>query len=417
MRIVAAACLLLMLCELVPAQEKATTQAEPKSVTVPAIIDHNRVVINVGLPLPDGSTQTVRAWVDNGNPDLYMSRRLAMVLGLAVSCNDRECSAPPPREMTVGAMTIPLNGLKEAKIPLKPVSAAAVLAAGMNAEINLPSSVLRHYDVLINFPEHRFSMGLAGTIHFLGSSAKVQINAENGLIQVPSKIENKKYNLALDVGSCISFVAEDLFDTLAAAHPDWPHMIGAVGSANMWGADPETKWKVMRVDRVEYGPLFLTNVAVVALPKAVQDFFEKRAGMPTVGLLGANVLQNYRVGLDYAHSMVYFDIGRLFTFPDFDVVGLVLRPEDDGRFTILGVADFDGKPSVDGVQAGDRLVAVNDLPVTGSTMGQVWSMLGGTPGQERRLTIERGGKQFVVAATVQHFLGEAPEEKQTKKKK
>ena len=36
----------------------------------------------------------------------------------------------------------------------------------------------------------------------------------------------------------------------------------------------------------------------------------------------------------------------MFNFPDFDVVGLILRPEDDGRFTILGVADLEGKPSV-----------------------------------------------------------------------
>jgi hypothetical protein len=274
---------------------------------------------------------------------------------------------------------------------------------------------------LIDFPDHKVSIGLPGTIHFRGSAGKVEINAENGLIQVPSKIENKKYSLALDMGSNISFLSEEVFDKLAAAHANWPHMIGAVGSANMWGAEEETKWKVMRVDRVQYGPLFLTNVAVVALPKNVLDFFEKRMGVATVGLLGSNVLMNYRVGLDYAHSTVYFEVGRTYSFPDFDVIGLILRPEDDGRFTILGVADFDGKPSVttgaDGVQPGDHLVAVDGIPVIGSTMGQVWSMLGGTPGQERKVTFERAGKQFIVVAKVQHFLGELPDEKDAKKKK
>ena len=116
------------------------------------------------------------------------------------------------------------------------MTAASVLAPGMNVEINLPSSILRHYDVLIDFPGHKFSIGAPGTIHFRGPSGKVQINSENGLIQVPSQIENKKYNLALDIGSCISFLSEDLFDKLASAHPDWPHMTGAVGSANMWGS-------------------------------------------------------------------------------------------------------------------------------------------------------------------------------------
>jgi hypothetical protein len=402
------------------AQEKAAPSQEPKSITVPAVIDHNRVVISVDVPLPNGSAKTVHAWVDNGNPDLEMSRRLATLLGLTVTCSDKECSAPPPERVVVGGMTIPLSGVKETKIPLKPVTGAAVMAAGMDADISIPASVLRHYDVLVDFPGDKFSIGLPGTIHFLGSSAKVQINPENGLIQVPSKLENKKYNLALDLGASISFLSDELFEKMASTHPDWPHMTGAVGSANMFGSEEETQWKVMRVDRVQFGPLFLTNVAAVALPQATVDFFQKRAGLPTAGLIGSNVLLNYRVGLDYAHSMVYFDIGRMFNFPDFDVIGLVLRPDDDGRYTILGVTDFEGKPSVssgaDGVQPGDHLVAVNGIPVRGSTMGQVWSMLGGTPGQERILTIERAGREFTVAANVQHFLGEAPEEDKKKKK-
>ncbi len=390
---------------------------QPRFVTVPAVIDHNRVVVSAEVSLPDGSKRTVRAWVDNGNPDLYLSRRMATLLRLNVTCGDKECSAPPPKEINIGGMEISLDAVQEAKIPLRPVNAAGVLALGMRAEINIPASVLRHYDVLIDFPGHKFSIGVPGSLHFQGSSAKVLINPQNGLIEIPSSIENKKYNLGLDVGSCISFLSEELFDKLAAANPDWPRMKGAVGSANMWGAEEETKWKVMRIDRVQFGPLFLTDAAIVALPGNVLDFLEKRAGIPSAGLLGSNLLLNYRVGLDYAHSMVYFDIGRLFNFPDFDVVGLVLRPEDDGRYTILGVPEFEGKPAVDGVQPGDSLIAVTGIPIHGSTMGQVWSMLGGTPGQERDLTIGRGGKEFTVVAHVRHFLGALPGAEGKKKKK
>ena len=156
-------------------------------------------------------------------------------------------------------------------------------------------------------------------------------------------------------------------------------------------------------------------------PKKPPIFFSKRAGIATAGLLGASALQNFRVGLDYAHSTVYFEVGRTSTFPDFDVVGLILRPDSSGAFAILGVADIDGRPSVpvgsDGVQPGDSLVAVNDISVLHSTLGQVWAMLGGMPGQERRLTIRRADKEFVVTAQVQHFLGEVQEETGSKKKR
>lgn len=413
MRSAFACCSLFLLLASLHAQEKAATAAP---VTVPAAIDHNRVIINVGIQLPNGSTETIRACVDNGNPDLYISRRVATLLNLPVTCGDKECSSPAPKQIMVGGMAIPMSGLKEAKIPLRPVNAAAVLAPGMAVEINLPASVLRNYDVLIDFPEHRFSIGAPGSIRFRGSSEKVRVT-DTGLIQVPSQIDNKKYNLGLDLGSSISVLSEELFDKLAAAHPEWPRMTGAVGPANMWGADAETQSKLMRVDRVQFGPLFLTDVPFVAVSKTVMDFFEKRAGMPTAGLLGSEMLVNYRVGLDYAHATVYFDIGRMSRFPDFDVVGLVLRPEEDGRYTILSVAQFDGKPSVTGIEPGDHLGAVNGIPVHGATMGQVWAMLGGTPGQERRLTIERNGKELVVPASVQHFLAIRPEEEGKKKRK
>jgi hypothetical protein len=274
--------------------------------------------------------------------------------------------------------------------------------------------------VLINFPDREFSIGLPGSLKFNGVKTKMLVNASTGFVQIPSKIENKNYNLGLDVGSSVSFLSEELFAKLATVHPNWPHMIGAVGPANMGELDDdEPRWKLMRVDRVQYGPLYLTDVAVAEFPKTFSTFFVKDAGGAIAGLLGSDALMNYRVGLDYAHSTAYFETGSTFRFPEFDVVGLILRPEDDTRFTILGVADFDGKPSVPtgdgGVLPGDHLVAVDGIPVPDSTMGQVWSLLEGTPGQERKLTVERAAKQFSVTARVQHFLAETNQSEATEK--
>jgi hypothetical protein len=382
MRFFHATCLIALLSASLYAQQKNAAPRESKSVTVPATIDHNRVVIEVGVPTPNGTPERVRAWIDTGTPELVESPHVGALNGKGFTCIG-PCSTEAPTGVVV-------------------------------AEMNLPSSILRHYDVLIDFPGRKVTIGTPGSIHFNGVPAKVKTNPANGLISVPSKIENKKYDLELDLGSPMSLLPAALFEALAAAHPDWPHMIGAVGSANECCGD-QLKRKVVRLDRLQFGPLFLADVAV-------GDWATEKLNLPAnveyAGLLGAEALQNYRIGLDYAHSTVYFDLGRTFNFPDFDVIGLILRPEDDGGFTILGVADFDGKPSVvfgpDGVQAGDQLLAVDGIPVRGSTMGQVWSMLGGTPGQERVLTIQRAGRGIRLVATVQHFLPEAPDEKESK---
>jgi hypothetical protein len=412
--------LILYSAALAQSTPKPAAQPEPKSVTVPLRLSHNRVVIDVDLRLSDGTTQRVRAWVDNGNPDLYMSRRLAVG---TFSCDGQLCSVTPPMEMSIGGMTIPLGGkisaaaIKEAWVP---ADDNAPIAPGLDAEVNIPAAVLSRYDVLVNFPDHQFTIGQPGSLKFNGVPAKVIVNPKNGLIQVPSQVERKKYNLSLDLGESISFLSGELFDKLSSAHPDWPHMTGAIGPANISGSADEPSWKLMRVDRLQYGPLFLTDVVVAELARDQMTRFENRAGGPTAGLLSSEALLNYRVGIDYAHSTVYFDIGRLFDVPDFDVVGLILRPENDGRFTILGIADYEGKPSVlqgdDGVQVGDSLVAVDGILVHGSTLGQVWSILGGSPGTERTLTVERAGRQLTIAAQVQRFLGDAPQENQAKKR-
>ena len=237
-------------------------------------------------------------------------------------------------------------------------------------------------------------------------SGKVIVNPENGLVQVPGKIDRKNYNLGLDLGAPVSLLPADLFDKLAADHPQWPRMTGAVSAANMWGSQEELQAKLLRLDRLQYGPLFFTGIAVAEFPSAGNADLMRRARAATAGVIGANALLNYRVGIDYAHKIAYFDIGLTFRAPEFDVVGLTLRPEADGRFTVIAVVPYEGKSSEPELQPGDILLAVDNIPVNNSTLGRVWSMLKGLPGQERKLTLERAGKQIIVSARVQHFIGD-----------
>jgi len=412
----------LILTTAVVAQSAPASQ--PKSVTVPFALDQGRIVIDVDILRPDGSTERVRGWVDNGTPDLYMNQRVANLTGVGDFCAGELCRGTPsptaPLEFSIGGMKI-RPSIQEIKIP----AGKPAIAPGMSAEINIPAPVLRNYDVLIDFPDREFTIGVPGSLKFNGVKSKMMVNPSNGLIQVPSKVDNKNYDLGLDLGSSASFLTEDLFDKLSSVHPNWPNMTGAVGPFNTGEFNDEPKWKLMRVDRMQYGPLFLTDVAVVNQPAdlSAQVSNPRRAVFEppgrSAGLLSSEALLNYRVGLDYAHSSVYFDIGRTVKLPDFDVVGLILRPEGDNRFTIVAVADFDGAPSVADVHAGDHLVAVGDNPIAEFTLGQVWALLEGSPGQERKLTIERAGKQLSVVAKVQHFLGDAHlnEEAKPKSKK
>ena len=155
----------------------APSQPEPKSVTVPVTLDHNRVVIDVYLPLADGSNQRVRGWVDTGNSDLWMSRRVATLMGLTVDCSEKTCSATGSlRDIVISGMRISFASLKQARIMVKSDQAQDVMIPGMSAEINIPSSVLRNYAIVVNFPDREFTIVAPGSVKFNGMSGKIFVN-------------------------------------------------------------------------------------------------------------------------------------------------------------------------------------------------------------------------------------------------
>ncbi len=108
--------------------------------------------------------------------------------------------------------------------------------------------------------------------------------------------------------------------------------------------------------------------------------------------------------IDYPGNAVYFEKGPESDFHDMDMVGLTLRPELDGNYSILGIAEKNGSPAVEGIRTGDILVKVDDLPVKNATMGTVIDALRGKPGDTHHLILERDGKEVEVVGTVKRFL-------------
>ena len=370
-----------------------------KPVTVPITLDHHRIVIDVYLPLPDGSSKLVRAWVDTGSTELTMSRRVAGLFG-SVTCNDKVCEASAPPSIVIGGMKIPASTFKAHTSIEDP---ADVMVAGMSPEINLPANLLRNYDVVFDYANREFTIGEPGSVQFKGLVSKVEVDSD-GRIYVPVLITGSTYIFGFDTGVSMSLVQGESFARLRQANLSWPFLRGALGAANMFGTQEELKREVLRVRSLSLGRATLREVAVASTAADELKQFRDPSGKEITGVLGGSTFRNYRIGIDYAHSNVYVEQVTTATLPDMDVVGLTLRPERDGRYTAIGIVDYEGKPSVPEVKNGDVLLGVDGAPVTGATLGQVWSLLGGSPGQTRSLTLERDGKRFSVEATVRRFL-------------
>jgi hypothetical protein len=353
------------------------------AATVPITLDQNRIIIDVRFPMPDGSTTRVRAWVNNAADGITITDHIAKKLGLTVA----DSTATLPQELHIGTAVLPLAEMKQAR-----VVAADSVAPGLSPEITLPGPLLQKYDLLVDYPNREFTVGPPGSIKFTGRA--VQATAADAQLKLVAEIAGRKQNMILDLGSSFTQLPSEVIASLSKANPQWPQMTGAISTANQWGSEDERQATLLRVPVLNIGSASEKGVAVSSTAKGS-------------AVLGANALLAYKVGIDHQHSTVYFDRAVTTPVPEMDVVGLILRPQDDGKYVVAGVAQSNGKSAAPDVTPGDVLVKIDNIDCGGGTMGQAWSLLGGSPGDVRELLLSRDGKQLTVKAAVQRFLGES----------
>ena len=358
-------------------------------------LDHNRIVIDVYVPLKDGTTKRVRGLVDTGRTGILMSLHLAQLIDKSVTCATDWCTIAPPDSIKIGGLQVSLTGSGTAKMPSRPAAFNDVFIPGMSPELILPSTVLRNYDLLIDYANRQFTIGPPGSVKFTGLPAPIKVG-NDGKIVVSAKIDGRNDDFGLDTGSSASFVKSALSEQWHKNHPNWPCITGSLAAANMAGSSEEIHGEMLILPSFELGPIALHDVLVAS----------GDSGAPSTlsGVLGGDTFKGTSLGIDYPHSTIYLEQISSAPPAGLNVIGLTLRPEVDGRYTVVAIVPYEGQPAVADVKVGDFLIGVDGAPVTGATMGQVWSLLGGEPGQVRKLIIEREGKRLTVEAVVRRFL-------------
>jgi hypothetical protein len=395
-------CIICLMPLRAPAQEKAAT-----SVTVPVVLDHNRMLVDAEIQRTDGSWREARLWIDTGNPSFYISEPLARDLGIDLSAASGNIEVPPPAGIRIGGMPLDFHGVRSL-VMFQP----HWLFSATHNDANLPSTVLARYQVVLDYPSKQLTIAEPGSLEPRGARIPASVNPRTGIVQIDAVIDGDSLSLALDNGASYSFVDSVVAERARERHPTCPRISGAVGCANMWGWWPpgEQTLPVMRLPEILCGPVRLEGVGAVGVPSvapggpALGAWYSRKTARPVQGFLGPNAFKAYRVRIDYAGSAVYLEKGAAPVPPDMDLVGLTLRPEADGSYTIIGVAVKDGKSVLEGVEPGGKLLQVGDLKAPGATMGTVVDALRGNPGDVRTLLLERNGKQLTIDATVMRLL-------------
>ncbi|HVN77110.1 MAG TPA: hypothetical protein VMT19_12390 [Thermoanaerobaculaceae bacterium] len=381
----------------------AAAAAPPRTVTLPFTLDHNRMIAEAEFLRPDGSLRKALAWVDTGNQFLMLGEGLARELGLDVPAR-REAGAQYEIARASRTPGVRLAGLALAtEGVVTKILVGARSMPGVPAEANLPATLLLGHRVVFDYPAGRITVAGPGPAGGRGVAIPCRVNPETGLFEIEATLDGEPVRLGVDNGSSYTWVSATLTTAWLARHREWSHAIGAVGAANFFGFDFETTGVLVRLPEVGLGPLRARGVGVLGIPQALFDWYSAKSAGAVAGFLGANVLRGFRVEVDYPSRMTYWEPGRSPSPHDLDTVGVTLRPEANGAFTVVGVAAKGGKPAAEGVVAGDTLLRVESLDTTGASMGAVADALRGTPGARRTLVLERAGHCVAVETAVVRF--------------
>lgn len=381
-----------------------------KSVTVPITLDHNRMLVEAEIQRSDSTWCKALLWIDTGNPDFFISEAFARELGIDLAAAKekqtsqvaRSLEVPPPAGVRIGGMPLNFTNAKSI-VMFEP----KWLFSTMHIDANLPSTVLMHYQVIFDYPKLKLTLAAPGSLHPRGERTNASIHPRTGIIQIDAIIDGDSLNFALDNGASYSFTSDSLLKQIIQRHPDWPQHTGAIGCANIWGWWPqEPLWLVMRLPEMQWGTVHLGDVGMVGLPESfpLATWYSRKTARTVDGILGPNAFKAFRIEIDYTNNAVYFEKGGAFETFDMDIVGLTLQPVENGSYQIIGVAQKDGNPLIEGIEPGDVLLQIGTLNVTGATMGTVMDALRGKPGDNKSLLIERNGKQFTIEAKVERFL-------------
>jgi hypothetical protein len=383
----------------------AACAAVAQQATVPLIVEGNAPIVELSFRKPSGEVRKARFLVDTGGGSFILgSKLMADIAAKAVGGSSKEEGkrfvSLTPLSVKLGDMELDLTGANRLGLPEE-----SRLGARDDAEGMLPASALRKYDVVFDYPGHKFTLAKPGSIDPRGVKVASPIANGSGFPRLELEIGGKTYGFLLDSGASFTMISRAVLEEWSKANAGWPSAVGATGFANMFGGPIEKGALMLRIAQASLGSIPVKDLAAVSRPEGTfEKSMSRMMSAPIVGALAGNLWRDFRVQIDYKNGFTYFE--RSGSSPDSEQtsVGLVLTAHPDGSLFVAGVSSKASDDVKSGVLEGDRLVAVDDAPVSGKPLTAAAVALSGRAGSHKRLTLERGGTTVTVTVTVAALL-------------
>ena len=391
----------------------AAPKPVPAQATQTFTLDAGRVLVTLVFRDAAGRERPALAWLNMGTPRAALSPALRRDLGLGGGGGLRFRFGAVPLEL-------PPEAVSDVPPEIGGEDALAHLFAPRPVEAILPARALMGYRLVLDYPERRMALMPPGGPRPAGIATPLRVIPDTGLAALDATVGGEAQTLVLDAGASYTWIRGDVAAGWIAAHPDRVRAEGAIGASNMGLVDLalEERGTLMRLPGVEAGPLHLGEVGALGTApllcrlcdRVVGDLFwdgwakdaPGDAASPVVGWIGGDVLGDFRLTIDYPGRTAYWLRLRPAGPHPIDQVGLTLVRRAGG-YLVGGVVLKDGRPTVEGAEAGDRIVAIDGRDPAGASSDDVRAALGGAPGKRHRLTLGRNGRAVAVDAPVTRF--------------
>jgi hypothetical protein len=275
-------------------------------VTVPLLVEGHRPFVELTFRRPDGSMRAARFLVDTGGGGFLLVEPLARDLGLQWGETSREqgldfAEASTPPDAFVAGFPLELNP-KRIVVVIGKENLLPNAAPG-HAEGLFPGHLLARYHVVFDYPGATFTLARPGVLQPKGDALSMPVAKASGFPRTQLEVDGAKYGLLLDTGASFTMVSELLLKSWGEQHPDWPRHTGAFGDAQTLGG---MTLETMFVPSGRWGRQALSEFGVTSQREGTfERYMSSMMTTPIVGSLAGNVLERFRVELDYANEKLY----------------------------------------------------------------------------------------------------------------
>lgn len=376
--------------------------------TCPAItfermtVEGNAPIVTLTLKRVDGTSRPTRFVFDSGGGAIILDESLADDLGLKptgepITNGGARFLPTAPPVAQIGLMIVKLDSSKAFVYMGKSSFDTRERVEGL-----LPGKALEPYKVVLDYPKQRFSIAPSGCIPHRGEQVPSPFVPASGHPGISVTIDGAKYGLLLDTGSRATLAGRSLLEHLSEAHPSWPHMIGASGTADMPGSDG--KEFLLRVPELIWGAFHIRNVLIVSRPDATYSPDQYETPEPIEGALGGNVLRRFRVEIDYPHGKTYLEQTSEEAGEDMNCAGLVLDIDVAHKLIVRAISSTAAPLTKSNIRVNDEILEIDGKREKPWTITDASDALAGATGENKQIVLRRGSKVLSTSIVISDLL-------------